>query len=214
MTDVDRIVAGEESGVNGVDQSLVDADSLVTPGTTEQPINRAPRPVGPGSRPTEHLQDRLALRLSTVCAKPVNWLGIVDAWLVDKGERTDVHLFKLILRGLRVPCFQARYLLFKLSYSMQRRQMVHSYLRHGQGSLPDYADYFPELGLDGLTLSEACERLCEVASGLQEFSELIEAATIVEHRRILQLEARVQVLRERRRRTANGSHSNTDREAN
>ena len=199
---------------NGVDDAVVHSDSLITTSATEQPVYRHSRPVGAGPSAPLRLQDRLAFGLSAVCAKPMDWLGVVYTWLVDKRKRTNVYLFELVLLGLSVPCFHARYLLFKFSYSMQRRQMVHSYLRHGQGSLPDYTDYFPELGLDGLTPTQACERLREVASGLQEFSELIEAATIVEHKKILRLEAKVQILRDRRRRTANGSHSNTDREAN
>ena len=143
----------------------------------------------------DRLKDRLALGLSAVCAKPVDWLGVVYTWLVHKSKRTKVNFLELVLLGLSVPCFHARYFLFKFTYTIRHRQMVRLCSRSGHSGHPHYCEQFGELGLDGLTLPEAKERLRCIADRIQETGELIQAGNVVHRERILQLETELAALR-------------------
>ena len=153
------------------------------------------------------LQDRLTLRFSTACAKPMNWLVVVNNWLVDKSEGTNIYLLKLILLGLSVPCRHACYFLFKLSFALVTRQIVRLCSRYDHGGGPKNANYAVEFGLDRLAPSKTKERLDQVTRSVQMFKEFFETATVVEHQKILSLEAELRALRERQ--AARLGHSNT-----
>ena len=196
----------EEKGPNRLrvsarlDDSLADADSLAA----DAPIDSVRR-----SSPifAERLEDRLTLGFGAVCAKPMDRLGIVYRWLIHQSESTNIHLLKLVLLGLSILCFHAQILFFKLTYAAARRQIVRLCRRSGHGSHPHYCDYFGELGLDRLTLPEAKERLRHIAGRFQEFAELLKAANVLNHQKILSLEAELTALRERE--AARQGHSNT-----
>ncbi len=156
------------------------------------------------------LQYRLTLRFSAVCTKPMNWCRVVDDWLVDKSERTNIHLLKLILLGLSVPCFHMCYFLFKLSFALLARQIIRLCRRYDQSGGADYARYIKKLGLDGFTPSRTDERLYRIAYGIEKFKEFFEAANVVNHQKTLSLEAELQALRARRELPLKTGHSTTE----
>ena len=153
------------------------------------------------------LENRLTLVCCAICAKPMNWLRVVHDWLVDQSEGTNIHLLKLILRGLSVPCFHAQHLLFAFTYTLIRRQIIRVCRRHSPGRGLNDLGKFGELWLNGPAPSSTYERLRQIAASFQELYNAIEAANVVQHQKILSLEAELTALRERQ--AARLGHSNT-----
>lgn len=70
------------------------------------------------------MQDKVLAILEAMLAQPMRLLLRPILYLTDKGERTRIYAFQLVLLLLAVPLSKLHHLLFKLSYAVQRRRML------------------------------------------------------------------------------------------
>jgi hypothetical protein len=94
------------------------------------------------------LQNRTLSILETLCAEPMRRFGAAYLWFQHISNRAPSDGLEIVILFLSIPCFKLSNLFFKITYTLQYRQLVRLGRDCASQGGTDFSLYFKDFGSD------------------------------------------------------------------